>query len=340
MNSYERVLKTLQLEEPDRVPLLEWSINPQVIDKLAPNLEVQEFMARELDVVTTFINLGPEEAEGENEERVIVDEWGIKRKYTGQDYAIPFQYPIEEKSDLASYRPPDPAENPRLANLEELVERYKGEKAICFTLETVFTYAWGLVGMENFFLHLKRDPRFAQQLLETSFDYHRELARRALEIGADIIMCGDDLAYKKGPMISQEDFERFLLSYYEQMIDLTHEQGARFVKHTDGQIDTLIPSFVEAGADAINPLEPAAGMDIGRVKENYGELICLIGNIDCGELLSRGSPEEVEKVVKETIEAAAPGGGYILSSSNEIHAAVRPENFRAMLQAAEEWGQY
>jgi len=98
--------------------------------------------------------------------------------------------------------------------------------------------------------------------------------------------------------------------------------------------------IVETGVDAINPLEPVAGMDIAEVKRRYGDQVCLIGNIDCGELLSRGTPQQVRQVVQETIRQAAPGGGYIMSSSNTIHSSVKPENYQAMIEATHLYGAY
>jgi uroporphyrinogen decarboxylase len=98
--------------------------------------------------------------------------------------------------------------------------------------------------------------------------------------------------------------------------------------------------IVDAGVDGVNPIEPAAGMDIGEVKQKYGHRVCLIGNIDCSCLLPEGSVEEVEAAVKECIRKAAPGGGYIISSSNSIHSSVKPENYLAMIQATRKYGRY
>lgn len=326
----------MKLEKPDKVPILEWSINPKVISKLEPNIGVREFMAQHLDTVTTFWN----DPNRQDSQDVVIDQWGIKRKFGGQNYAIPFEYPIKRREDLLDYTAPDPLEDDRLDYLKTLVKRYKGKVAIAFLLETVLTYAWGLVGMEQFFRYLKLEPDFAKSLCNISFDYHYTLAEKALEMGADIVMCGDDLAYKKGLLISPEDFETFLLPYYKKMINLVHSYDSFFVKHTDGNIWEILDTLVHAGIDAINPLEPTAGMDIEEVKEEYGDQICLIGNIDCGEILSRKTPKEVEQVVRETIHKAAEGGGYIMSSSNEIHASVRPENFLAMIKATKKYGQY
>jgi uroporphyrinogen decarboxylase len=98
--------------------------------------------------------------------------------------------------------------------------------------------------------------------------------------------------------------------------------------------------ILETGVDAINPLEPVAGMDIARVKQRYGERVCLIGNIDCGDLLCSHTPEKVTAVVRETIRQGGEKGGYILSSSNTIHSSVKPENYRAMIEAGHRFGSY
>jgi uroporphyrinogen decarboxylase len=98
--------------------------------------------------------------------------------------------------------------------------------------------------------------------------------------------------------------------------------------------------IVDTRIDALNPMEPVAGMDIGRVKQKYGKRVCLIGNIDCGYILSEASTEEVVAAVRECILKASPGGGHIVSSSNAIHSSVKPENYRTMVEATKKYGNY
>ena len=100
-----------------------------------------------------------------------------------------------------------------------------------------------------------------------------------------------------------------------------------------------MPALLDAGFDGIHPIQPQC-MDIGQMKEDFGKRTCLLGNIDCGFLLVQGTPEEVRQSVKETIAQAAPGGGYIISSSNSIHPGCKPENYLAMVEAAREYGHY
>ena len=94
------------------------------------------------------------------------------------------------------------------------------------------------------------------------------------------------------------------------------------------------------GYDGLNPLESQAGMELKKVKDYCRNKLCLLGNIDCGDLLCSGSAEEVETAVVQAIEDAAPEGGYVLCSSNSIHPGVKAENFLTMIKAAKKYGQY
>ena len=111
------------------------------------------------------------------------------------------------------------------------------------------------------------------------------------------------------------------------------------IKHSDGNVWPILHDLVEVGFDGIHPIQPQC-MDIGEVKAYLGGSACIIGNIDCRDLLPFGTEEDVAKTVKETIEVAAPGGAYIISSSNSIHPGCKPENYIAMVRAAHEYGVY
>ena len=83
-----------------------------------------------------------------------------------------------------------------------------------------------------------------------------------------------------------------------------------------------------------------AGMDIGEVKRKYGDRIAVVGNVDCTEILTKGTKYEIVEAVKETIAKASVGGGHIIASSNSIHPGISPENYYTMVEAAKEFGVY
>jgi uroporphyrinogen decarboxylase len=140
--------------------------------------------------------------------------------------------------------------------------------------------------------------------------------------------------------MSPQHFQTFVLPYLKKSIDTAHDLGVPYIKHTDGNILAILDMLIEAGSDAIDPIEPAAGMDIGEVKARYGDRIAVMGNVDCSFVLTQGTPQDVVEAVKETIAKASPGGGHILASSNSIHPTVKPQNYKVMVETARQFGNY
>jgi uroporphyrinogen decarboxylase len=117
------------------------------------------------------------------------------------------------------------------------------------------------------------------------------------------------------------------------------ESGRVNVFHSDGRLDSVLEDLLACGFDAIHPIEPKA-MDIVQTKQKVAGRATLIGNIDLGYTLTRGTPAEVEAEVRERIRTVGPGGGYCLGSANSITSYVPLANFNAMREAAFRYGGY
>ena len=171
-------------------------------------------------------------------------------------------------------------------------------------------------------------------------DAIRDAESYAKHGGLDGFALCADYCFNTGPFLSPNMFAEFITPYLARLTRAYRDLGFYVIKHTDGNIMSILDMIVGTGIDGLNPLEPVAGMDIGLLKERYGGRIALVGNIDCGYLLSQAPPEEVRQVTRQTIRVAAPGGGYCLSSSNSIHSSVKPENFMAMIETWRECREY
>jgi uroporphyrinogen decarboxylase len=99
----------------------------------------------------------------------------------------------------------------------------------------------------------------------------------------------------------------------------------------------LIPDLIEAGIDAINPLEPLAGMDLAELKKQYGKDVTLIGGVDCSQLLPFGKPQEIRDEVKRLLDIGAPGGGFIVGDSSCILPDTPVENVLAFYETVHEY---
>ena len=339
MNSVERVKLAFQCKQPDRVPVAEFLIDDRVARTTVPGcVDAADCMDKlNLDVVAcgAFFDRIREFTDG-----TFMDEWGVVYKRNAEFVAHPYSGPIKSLDDARCYEPPDPDAPQRLGQLPELVRRYKGKRAIAFRHRAAFMWGAYLTGLDNLLVYFLTEPELANVVLDKVLECNMRIARNAVRAGAEIILLGDDYAYNRGPLMAPEQFREFVSPRLIKMIDAIHEEGAFCIKHSDGWLWPILDTIIDAGPDAINPIDPVAGMDLGEVKKAYGDRVCLVGNIDCGELLSHGTEEEVRQAVRQAIKAAAPGGGYILSSSNSIHSSVSPANLRAMYDEALKAGKY
>ncbi len=335
MNGYQRMMAVMRGEQPDRVPIWELIVNEPVIRALRGEVSYHDFVELEdLDGVTIFEDQQIAERLDESTYR---DEWGIVWQIDAPEIPYRVDGPIKSEADLDGYNAPDPDADHRLKTLEEAVTRFKGERAITFLGHDAFEFSHYLRGMDQLLMDYVLNPGLARRLARLVTDYKKRVLERAIEMSADIVLTGDDYAHRTAPIMSPAHFEEFVLPYLQEMVDVAKGAGVPFIKHTDGNLWPIIDMIVDTGIDALDPLEPIAGMDIGAVKQRYGDRIALCGNVDCGELLCHGTPEDVVEAVKETLAKAA-GARHILASSNSIHPAVNPQNYRAMVEAAKEFG--
>jgi hypothetical protein len=198
------------------------------------------------------------------------------------------------------------------------------------------TYDWA----ETFLIGLVAAPDLIHRYLDARLKVTLKITEMLLERGVDGIHGGYDWASNKGPVFSPRHFREFVFPRIKQITDLCHRFGVPYVKHTDGNVNILLDDMIGTGIDGFHAIEPHAGMDIARIKREYGDRLTLIGNVDCSTVLVDGPEAAVREQTESVIRVAAPGGGFLLSSSNSIHPGVKPEYYLAMLDTARAVGNY
>jgi uroporphyrinogen decarboxylase len=109
------------------------------------------------------------------------------------------------------------------------------------------------------------------------------------------------------------------------------------ILHSDGNLAPYMERLSDSGVDAIQAIDPVAGMDMVETMKLVDGRVCLCGNIDCGLLLT-GSPEQVFEATKNLLVACMPGGGFVLGASNAVQPQVPMDNYRAMIAAWRQFG--
>ncbi len=338
MNSEERILRVLQRKEPDRVPHFEWLVDRRVREALRPGCRDHNDFAVQMGHDAVIVDpTFKKEKVGDNRWR---SEWGYVTQDTAEEHGIEVESPIKTLADFERYSPPDPHAPGRFDAVATVVQKFKGNKAVIVHLNDVFSLPRYLMGMENLLMAIVMEPELVKGLVEMSVSINLELAKEVAACGAKIVYTGDDYAYTKGPLMSPKHFREFFYPGLCRVVQGFKELGLFVIKHTDGNIWPIMDMIIDSGIDCLDPIDPIAGMDLGEVKAKFGDRIALKGNVDCAQLLTFGTPDEVVEATKGALEKGMPGGGFILSSSNSIHSAVKPENYAAMVRTVQEFGHY
>jgi uroporphyrinogen decarboxylase len=336
LNSKERIFAALNLQIPDRVPVFENSIAPNVIEAILGKndlFKLIEFM--DLDGVAVTINY-KKQVKSNNE---YLDEFGILRRF-GETYDMPLNNPINDLYDLKKYKWPDYKVNIKYINIEKAKSYFKDKKAIIILLRDVLSYPRDLLGFENFLISFHTNKKLIEELIKYSVEYNLKIAEKAFKAGAEIVLATDDYADNMGPFINPVILKELVFPELKKLFLQYKKIGFKVIKHSDGNIMPIIEDFMETGIDCLDPIDPLAGMDLQLIKMKFGNKICLKGNINCATTLVSGRVIDVHNEVKYCVKNAAKNGGFILSSSNSIHSGVKPINFLEMIKANKKYGIY
>jgi uroporphyrinogen decarboxylase len=371
----ERLLRALNHQEPDRVPLdlggsRSSSLVVEAYDKLERHLGGQEphrifskwlniahpseAMLQRFDIDTRSVSQG----NPDNWRDIVFpdgsyqDEWGVVRsKPPGSLYYDLTRSPLAgdvDVADLEKFRWPDPHDPGRCRGMAEAARRlHQGtDYAVVLSMPGGIVHqAQFLRGFEAWFTDLIANPTFFQALMEKLADLWIAMAEDELDaVGSNVDVCfyGDDMAFQDGPMMSMDLYRRMIKPHHARLFSYIRSRTpAKIAYHTCGSVAHLIPDLIEMGVDALNPVQVSAkGMDSKRLKQEFGKDIAFWGAIDTQRILPFGTPEAVVAEVKRRIEDLGPGGGYVLCAVHNIQADVSPANICAMYDAAREYGQY
>jgi uroporphyrinogen decarboxylase len=204
-------------------------------------------------------------------------------------------------------------------------------------VDGTFPEAYGGLMMDvvDFSLRLADDRDFVKGILSAATDRAIEVALALVEAGVDAIFMDTDYCHQTGPWISPHDFEEIVLPLLQRQVDAIHSAGAYVIKYTDGKTWPILDMLVSTGIDGLHGIQPSVGMDIKGLKETVGDRVALFGAVEGKTLINR-RPEVVEREVEHCLRYGAPGGGFVLTTSNSVQAGTKYENYMKMLQVARE----
>lgn len=318
----ERFLAELRHEEPDRLPYFEYSVDSGIVKELTGEELTKKEVNRRFGICDLEVWRKPpvfarhHEGTGQAGRKIEAD--GL----------------IKTRADLPLMQLPDYCTQELLELAAAAVED-KDEFAIGLVFNIALDPMLRSMGYTGFSYALMDDPGLIEEVLKRYVDWQIEVLHAYQELDFDFLLSGDDLAHKSGPFFSPQVFRDLLLPHAKQITD---EITLPWILHCDGNIMPIIDDLLTLGMAGLHPIEPPA-MDIFALKRDYGDRICLLGNIDINTIV-RGSPEDIREEVRCKIRACAPGGGYVIASSTCIPEYAKAENFAAMVNAIRDFGQY
>ena len=336
MNSRERVLAALQRKQPDRVPYCELTVDRALATRMMDleesaippgMMEVNLYSVEEYKAVASFLGL--------DNIIYVLRPPVYAHRHEGQDGRMFYGAGmIRTEDDLALLEAPDPYDDALYDEARRFVDN-KGEFSAWFVTRIGVFSAMLSMGIEHFCLMLHDNLPLVEKVLDYYFDWTEVVAERVCQMGFDVFTSTDDMAFKSAPLFSPRVFREIVLPRYRRV---AKKITLPWVVHSDGNLMPILEDLLSLGIAGLHPIEKGA-MDIQAMKRDYGDRVCLLGNVDLN-ILGIGTPEEVDREVRELIRDVGPGGGYIVTSGNSLASYLSPENVLAMSQAVQKYRRY
>lgn len=376
MNAPERVLKTINHEEPDRVPAFEsaftnntilkhYGFEPRSIprqkipDKVLKQLienpkfivsfykQYYEFYRKVgLDLVTSIVSLFPRTYLDEGKS---VDEYGrvMRSEIYEKDGTVISGYVggyFKSFEDFENWEPLDPHWEARLNHFKvgrEIQEELNNEIFSIPAVGSLMECSWESFGLETFSRILAR-PKQAKKVFDSRGEFTLEVVKILAENDAQLILLWDDYGFKNGLFMSPRNYRKYVFPWIKRICDAAHKHDCKILLHSDGDLLEIFEDIIECGVDVLNPIESTTAnpdYDIFKLNEKYGDKISFAGNLS-PIMLAMGEISEIEANAKRLIREVAPGGGYIFSSGHSINPAVTLDRFEAMQNVKRKYGTY
>ncbi len=346
MTPRQRWLALLDGKPPDRIST-DYQATAEVTDRLMADLDCgdEESLWRKLHIdARRFIEPQWNRPDGCDP---AADMWGIRYRsvdYGSGAYDEPEFMPLADAASVAevhAHRWPNPEEfdySPVAAALDA-DDGYRPIHAGCYEPFLLYGY---LRGLERAFEDLMLNPDITGAVLGHIFDFYHEHHRRIFEAGGgriDLTWVAEDLGSQTGPLMSLEMYRRFLLPNQIKMADLARSHGVHVMYHTDGAARVFLPDLIDkVGIEILNPIQwRCPGMEREGLVRDFGDRLIFHGSIDNQQTLPFGTPDDVAREVRESVEIYR-GARWICGPCHNIQPVSPTENIVRLYETIRETG--
>ncbi|HID94978.1 MAG TPA: hypothetical protein EYP53_02830 [Candidatus Latescibacteria bacterium] len=274
------------------------------------------------------------------DERTVVyrDEFGVIRRERKDDPQLSMpqwlEFPVKDRKDWEEIKSRlDPDSPGRYPDWEKLRQSFDNRNfPLCLTICGAYGTPRNLFGEERLAYMYYDDPDLITDIQNHWLWFYKRLCDHVLpNIELDYVLIWEDMAFKTAPLISPDLFKRFMLPYYEELIDHIKGYGVKWIMvDSDGDNRVLLPLFIQAGVNVFMPFEIAANMDPVSIRKEYGRNLVIFGGID-KRALSRGRAA-IEEEVTSRVPYLLVTGGYIPGIDHSTPPDVSFDNYRYFVE--------
>mgnify|MGYP005840625791 CR=1 FL=1 len=220
----------------------------------------------------------------------------------------------------------------------KILKEYAGEDLMLIASCGAIMAMPGAKNYVEFCYKLLDQPEEIDEYAQNHYQSGVEGAKRLKEAGIEAVYSASDIADNRGPFFNPEQMDRFILPYLYKWAEEMKKAGIYSILHSDGNLDPCMEQIADSGINALQAIDPVAGMDIFKVSERVKGRLCLCGNVDCGMMVT-GPAEKVYEVTGELLRRVKAGGGFVLGASNAVQQETPAENYLEMIRAWKDFGQ-
>lgn len=355
MTSKERVLRTFQSREADRVPV-DYSANVEIDQRLKKHFNLattdDEGLRQALGVDFRCVGdryVGP--CLHAPQDGIRVDpEWGIHTRWVDHGaggYWDFCDFPLRDATlaDVEAWPMPNP---------DDFDYSHVADHCVQFSPYAVFAGNAGVgdvinstgffFGMEETLVRMATGDAALLRFVERRQTIMLERMRRqilASKGGVDFLHLGEDLGTQQSPMISLDLYRSFIRPWHEKFVALARSFDLPVMIHTCGSSSWVYEDFIEIGIQVVDTLQPeAVNMSPAYLKKTFGGRLAFHGCISTAGAVSFGSVAQVREECKQTLNVMMPGGGYCFAPTHALQDNSPVENVVAMYDVARTDGVY
>jgi uroporphyrinogen decarboxylase len=188
------------------------------------------------------------------------------------------------------------------------------------------------MGLEGISLAIYEDLKLVEEMMDHQAWLAGEMLKKVFAEGVtlDWVWLWEDMCFNKGPLVSPQFVKKHMAPRYRKVVDLLRQNGVEaLILDCDGNVDELLPIWIDCGINATYPLECAAGMDGRQVRKRFGKDLIIIGNID-KRALAKGKTEIDQELAK--VRELLGYGGFFPNVDHHIPPDVPYENIRYLFE--------